>query len=61
MMRKRKCLLRTTHCRLGSQGGLFRTASRSGLGEGFPQREQHLDHVDPVKVDGEQDGEVDGE
>ena len=38
-----------THCRLGSQGGLFRTVSRSGLAEGFQQRGQHLDHADPVK------------
>ena len=40
-----------THCRLSSQGGLFRTVSRSGLGGGFRQREQHLDHVDPVNED----------
>ena len=43
----------TTYCRLSSQGGLFRTVSRSGLGGGFRQREQHLDHVDPVNEDGE--------
>ena len=42
-----------THCRLGSQGGLFRTVSRSGLGAGFQQRGQHLDHVDPVNDENE--------
>ena len=46
-------LVMTTYCRLSSQGGLFRTVSRSGLGGGFRQREQHLDHVDPVNEDGE--------
>ena len=44
-------MMKTTYCRLGSQGGLFRTVSRSGLVEGFPQRGQHLDHVDPVDED----------
>ena len=43
-------MMKTTHCRLGSRGGLFRTVSRSGLGEGFPQRGQHLDHVDPANM-----------
>ena len=41
-------MMKRTYCRLDSQGGLFRTVSRSGLGEGFPQRGQHLDHVDPA-------------
>ena len=49
----------TTHCRLGSQGGLFRTVSRSGLGGGFQQRGQHLDHADPVNDDYDDDHDDD--
>ena len=37
----------TTHCRLGSQGGLFRTVSRSNSVGGSPQREQRWDRGDP--------------
>ena len=39
--------LMTTHCRLGSQGGLFHTVSRSNSVGGSPQREQRWDRGDP--------------
>ena len=37
----------TTHCRLGSQEGLFHTASRSSWVGGSPRREQRWDRGDP--------------
>ena len=37
----------TTHCRLGSQGGLFHTVSRSNSVGGSPRREQRWDRGDP--------------
>ena len=37
----------TTHCRLGSQEGLFHTVFRSSWVGGSPQREQRWDRGDP--------------